>query len=308
MPKSIALIGEAMAEFQSCPHQRPPTFGGDTLNTAVYLSRLGCHNITYFSGFGFDKLSEQALEFCRNEHLDLSGVTQIKGRTLGTYAIATDNEGERTFTYQRKNSAARHWLSEVNPNHLIKQLKKYDIIYVTGITLAIQFEDNLETLFTILESVKHSAEIWFDSNYRPRLWETKSKAQAAYSRMVSLADHVLLTFDDEQQLFGDSSVTATLARLNNYSLKRIVIKCGGNDCLIKNKDREYLIPATKVKTVVDTTSAGDAFNAGYLHAQVIGKTFEQAAVSGHLLASQVIQHHGAIMPRKAMQEFLENNK
>jgi len=51
---------------------------------------------------------------------------------------------------------------------------------------------------------------------------------------------------------------------------------------------------------IDTTSAGDSFNAGYLAARFEGQDPEQAARLAHRLASIVIQHRGAIVPAEAM--------
>ncbi len=50
---------------------------------------------------------------------------------------------------------------------------------------------------------------------------------------------------------------------------------------------------------VDTTAAGDSFNAGYMSARLSGQNPADAATNGHQLAAEVIQHRGAIMPRNA---------
>jgi len=55
-----------------------------------------------------------------------------------------------------------------------------------------------------------------------------------------------------------------------------------------------------VRRVVDTTAAGDAFNAAYLAARYQGLDCEQAAARGHQLAAEVIQFPGAIIPRDVM--------
>ena len=49
-------------------------------------------------------------------------------------------------------------------------------------------------------------------------------------------------------------------------------------------------------TPVDTTAAGDSFNAAYLAARFSGNDLRDACVAGHQLASKVIQHRGAIIP------------
>ena len=69
--------------------------------------------------------------------------------------------------------------------------------------------------------------------------------------------------------------------------------------VVVTADSEELVAANEV-TVVDTTSAGDSFNAGYLAARLNGQPAVDAAKAGHRLASVVIQHRGAIIPVTAM--------
>ena len=60
------------------------------------------------------------------------------------------------------------------------------------------------------------------------------------------------------------------------------------------------VPIPRKVDALDTTAAGDSFNAGYLAARLKGQAPTAAAVQGHRLASEVIRHRGAIIPRAAM--------
>ena len=48
---------------------------------------------------------------------------------------------------------------------------------------------------------------------------------------------------------------------------------------------------------VDTTGAGDSFNAAYLAARLQGVTPDFALAAGQQLAAKVVQHRGALLPR-----------
>jgi 2-dehydro-3-deoxygluconokinase len=56
----------------------------------------------------------------------------------------------------------------------------------------------------------------------------------------------------------------------------------------------------EVVVPVDSTAAGDGFNAAYIAARLAGERPTQAAGAAHRLAGQVIRHRGALMPRTAV--------
>ena len=78
----------------------------------------------------------------------------------------------------------------------------------------------------------------------------------------------------------------------------VIIKQGGEGCLVSAAGRRVLVPAQKVAKVVDATAAGDSFNAGFLSALLAGQDPVKAAERGHHCAAIVVQYRGAIVPRE----------
>ena len=112
-------------------------------------------------------------------------------------------------------------------------------------------------------------------------------------------DIALPTYEDEALLWGDQSPDATIERLQAFGISEIAIKNGHNSALVAAAGQREFIPVPDVVVPVDTTAAGDSFNAGYISARLADENPADAAVAGHKLASEVIQHRGAIMPRTA---------
>lgn len=300
----VAIIGECMVELQKSAEQLKQSFGGDTLNTAVYLSRLTReHGITthYVTGLGQDPFSQHMLACWQQEGIDTAQVYLSDNKLPGMYAIETAPDGERSFYYWRNDSAAKYWLRDHDINQLAASLTQCQMIYLSGISLAILPEDCLDRLIQLLTLCRQNGSlIAFDNNYRPALWSSVDNAQQAYARVLRLTDLAFLTFDDEVMLYGAHSEAQAIARTQAFGVSEIVIKRGAQECLVAINGETISVPANLIENVVDTTAAGDSFSAGYLAKRLTGGNPFESAQSGHLLAGTVIQHRGAIIPRDAM--------
>lgn len=306
-PLKIAIIGECMVELQKKLSGLKQAFGGDTLNTALYLARLTqARSITtsYVTALGYDSFSEQMLAAWQAEGIDTSLVLQLAHKNPGLYYIETDDTGERSFHYWRNDSAAKYLFDQPESEHLTEQLLSYDYLLITGITLAILTETGRATLFELLQKFKHrGGKVIFDNNYRPRLWLNKTQTMTEYQKALALTDIALLTFDDEVQLYEDTDVQQCIDRTQALGVKELIIKRGAEDCIVIENNQTSYVAATPVSNIIDTTAAGDSFNAGFLAKRLSQGSAVQAALAGHIMASTVIQYPGAIIPMVAMPEI-----
>ncbi|CAN0605277.1 unnamed protein product, partial [Ectocarpus sp. 12 AP-2014] len=103
-------------------------------------------------------------------------------------------------------------------------------------------------------------------------------------------------FDDEAALWGDVSPEMTIERLKDAGVSEIVIKNGAGPVIATSDAKDISVDTPAVSGIRDTSGAGDAFNAGYLAARLIGTDQIDAIKDGQLMSSEVIQHFGARIP------------
>ena len=286
------------------------SFGGDTLNTSVYLSRLFPNDQTaihYVTGLGIDPFSQEMLEQWQKENIKTDLIQRLDNKIPGLYAIMTDSNGERSFYYWRNDAAAKFWLKTEQTEQICEEITTFDYIYLSGISIAILDEYSIDRLIELLEKFKaNGGKVIFDNNYRPRLWRSQEYAQNVYSKILSYTDIAFLTQDDEQMLWGNTHYQDSIIRSKKLNVSEIIIKRGSESCIVETLNERVEVPAniiTKDK-IVDTTAAGDSFSAGYLSARLKGGTIEDAIQKGHDLAGTVIQHRGAIIPPEAMNNLI----
>lgn len=297
----IAAIGECMIELSDLGDGRFSLgFGGDSLNTAVYLARLR-QRVDYVTALGDDPYSEAMLEFWRREGIGTAHAHRLAGRLPGLYTIRTDAAGERSFYYWRSAAAAREMFRGEDGERLAAALFGYDMLFLTGVSLSILDEASRERLFAALAAAHaEGALVAFDTNYRPRGWPSPAEARAAFERTARLTDIALPSLDDEAALFGETHAAEIAARYAAWGVQEVAVKDGPRACHLRHAGGSAEVPADRVDAVVDTTAAGDAFDAGYLSARLGGQAPEVAARHGHRLAAAVIGHRGAVIPAAVM--------
>jgi len=305
--RKIAVIGECMIELSQKGAEVSRGFGGDTLNTSVYIARqvdADALEVHYVTALGEDNFSQQMLDAWQQENVHTELTQRLEHRLPGLYYIETDSTGERTFYYWRNEAAARFWLESEQAQAICAELAQFDYLYLSGISLAILNAASREKLMALLTQCRaNGCKVIFDNNYRPRLWASREETQQVYQQMLTCTDIAFLTLDDEDLLWGEKPVEEVIHRTQAAGVREVVIKRGADSCLVAIQGESTLeVPAVKLpkEKVIDTTAAGDSFSAGYLAVRLTGGSAEEAAKRGHLTASTVIQYRGAIIPKEAM--------
>ena len=293
----IVAIGECMVEMAPVATEGQFRLGyaGDTLNTAWYLRRLlGVGDqIEYFTSVGTDAVSDRMLGFFMQAGIGTDHILRRDDKSVGLYMIQLQ-AGERSFSYWRSDSAAR--TLAVDPLPLQAALNGADLAYFSGITLAILPAADRSRLLTALRGFRSGGGIVvFDPNLRPKLWTSPHEMTHAVMQAAAVSNIALPSYDDEAHWFGDDSPEATLQRYTAAQVGCCIVKNGAGTITACDGGQSTICYPIPDVTVVDSTAAGDSFNAGFIAARLQGAGLRDAVQGGALLAAQVVAKRGALV-------------
>ena len=297
----IVCLGEGMVEERVAADGTVTRhYGGDTLNTAIHLARLGCR-VSFLTAIGCDAESDSLLAAWSGEGVDSSLVLRHPDRHAGSYRIALDAAGERSFSYDRCNSAARAMFALETAEAAMADAKRAQLFVFSLISLAILPDDGRNGLLDLAHNVRaNGGQVAYDGNNRPALWRSKDEACRWHDAAIATADIGLPTLEDEIALKSEQDIHQLAAHWVWLGCGEVVVKAGSAGCLLP---AGTMRPPPELFDPVDTSGAGDAFNAGYLGARLTGLDPEAAALVGHELAGWTILRAGAIPPRDAQAPY-----
>ena len=301
--KRIVSVGEVMIEIgrsradAGCLERR---CGGDTLNTSVYLARLlppERFAVHYVTRLGDDWLSDWMVEQISAEGVICAAIGRAEGGRPGLYLIETDARGERSFSFWRESAPVRRLFDGATSPDVDALAGSY-LLYVTGITLAVLGPAGREALLGAMAAHRAAgAAVAFDTNHRPALWESPAAARDWVRRAAAEATLLLPSLEDLDSLFGTGSPEPACAACRDLTDGTIVLKTGGGPIHLDRNGRREVVALERQARSLDTTAAGDAFNAGFMAAQLMGLPMSRCCGLAHALASRVVMNHGAIAPR-----------
>ncbi|MDP3526260.1 MAG: sugar kinase [Hoeflea sp.] len=296
MKRTFVSIGECMVEMApSGDSTYRLGFAGDTLNTAWYAKRtFGADwDVAYLTAVGDDGISRHMTDFIGDAGIRTDLIREVPGKTVGLYLIQLQ-DGERSFAYWRSDSAARRLAHD--PAVLKAALAGAGVVYFSGITLAIlPAGDRTVLLDAIAQARRNGATVVFDPNLRPRLWDDLETMREAVMAAARVSDIILPSHDDEARFFGDPSPDATASRYAQAGASLVVVKNGAGEIVSLERGEIGRHDPVRADGIVDTTAAGDSFNAGLLAAYLERGDLAEAIGAGAGLAAYVISRRGALV-------------
>jgi 2-dehydro-3-deoxygluconokinase len=294
-------IGEAMVELRAAgPDLFARSTAGDAYNTAVYLKRsLGPDaEVSFLTAVGDDVMSGALSDDFVGEGLKTDLVFTVIGGAPGLYLIELDAQGDRSFHYWRSASAARQWLLALEGHGGGDALAGADLVYFSGITLAILGDAHRARALSMLANAKgRVGRIAFDPNIRPKLWHDLETARRAVEAASAVADIVLPSVEDGALIWGEADPGRQLDLYHACGATEIALTLGASGAILRVDGRTETLPPEPVRAI-DTAGAGDSFNGAYLAARLTGVGPKDAARAGLQLAARVVQTPGALVARQ----------
>jgi len=304
---SLLVIGECMMELSGDGKSYGRAFAGDTYNCAVYAKRRHEDmDVQILTAIGSDPVSRAMVAQWDRHHIGHSLVMTSERAHPGIYAISTDDDGERSFTYWRKNSAATEIMSLMT-EETARAIAEFNCIFFSGITLAILTDEDKAEFIGLISALKGQGKtIAFDPNYRDVLWRNADHAAHWLTEAYRLTDVALPGLADHNEIFGHQSSDDAIKFLQDLQIREIVLKADAAGVFGYSRDQDPVhLPTTADRQPKDTTGAGDSFAGTYLADRLMGVSMPDAIRSAVKLAGLVVQHRGAIIDQGLYREFVQ---
>ena len=298
MKINVCSIGEAMIEISNIKNSLyNQSFAGDTLNFCNYLDKKKL-NAFFLSAIGKSEINQSLLDFIKSKNISTKYIKQINQFEVGLYLIKNKDNGEKQFFYWRDESAAKQYFNNIDFLNLYKELKNFDYIYFSGITLSIIHISKLNNFIKLLKLLKSKKiKIVFDFNIRPSRWNKKN-LNIFLDSVLKFVDICFLSGEDMNNWKNKNNIKSHEQIVRKYKIKHSIFRKNAKFTYVFLNKTRYVFKNKLLKTVVDTSGAGDGFNAAYLSNFIVNNDPVLALKAGSSLGSKIVMKKGAIVDVK----------
>jgi ribokinase len=267
----------ASAEEESFIDDYAEACGGSAANTMVGLARLGC-KVGFIGKVADDREGKLQLDSFKSEGVNTDGIaTASKGKS-GSVMGFVDRKGARALYIN----------PGVNDNIEPREIK-WEYVSQTSFLHLSSFvgEKSFRAQKKLLGSLPDTVKVSFDpgSVYA-------QKGFAAIEPIIRSSYVMMPNALELQLLTGETEIPKGAEQLLDMGVQIVAVKQGDKGCYVTNGQEKKTIQPYKVKTV-DTTGAGDAFNAGFLYGLIQDKTLAECGQLGNFVAAQSVTKMGA---------------
>jgi sugar/nucleoside kinase (ribokinase family) len=251
-------------------------FAGAESNFAIALARLGVA-VRWISRLGADPVGDIIAGTLEAEGIDIRWVRRDQSAATGAYMKIREHGVTRVQYFRRGSAASRLAAGDV-PDEAFASVR---VAHLTGITLALS-ESARSLVYHVAEHARGlGAGVTFDANHRAALWSSAAEARHAQERVLPLTDWYFCGLEEARILWGAGDPNALDARIRSAGARGVVIRVGERGAFV---DGDLVTPPRLVE-VRDEVGAGDAFDAGFVFALLLGCPPPVCARSGHIIAA-----------------------
>lgn len=277
-------VSKNIFDCESYPlEQISMTIGGDAINEATIISRLG-HPTALFSMVGNDAVGRFILEHCQKNNIDTEGIRVRDGIDTSINVGLVTADGERTFVTNRNGSLWKMNIDDVDLDRISE---------ARLLSFASFFNNPLlknDAMVRIFKKAKESNMPICADMIKPRLGETFDDVAEA----LSYVDYFFPNCDEAREMTNEQELPKVADKILSYGVKTVIIKIGKQGVYIKSqKGDEMIVPTMKGVKRVDTIGAGDNFASGFISGILEGKSLKECGEYGNVTASIAITTIGA---------------
>jgi len=277
------------------------TTGGCAVNCAIDLGKMGIAN-SLIVKVGRDMLGDFVIGEAEKHGVDTRGC--LRDETVGTpfTFVMVDDTGERRF-FHTVGTNGTFAADEID----IDFVSEHEYCYIGGVMVMPALEG--PPLVPVLkELARRGVATILDTVYDGR----SEKWRQVILPMLPHLTYFVPSEAEARAITGLRDPKEIVRSLKDDGGKNIVVKLGEKGiCYSTENGENGHIPAYKVERVVDTTGAGDAWDAGFLAGLSLGYAFSEACLLGNATAAFCIQAAGAstgIPDLKQIKSFQSINK
>ena len=283
--------------------------GGSAANTIVGLARLGIE--TGFIGkVATDREGSLLYNNLQNENINTGGVLVTDNGRSGTVNGFVDSNGQRALYVDPGVN------DDINIDEVeLDYINSAKVLHITSF-VGKSDEKSIETQKLVLNEISTKVSVSFDPGrlYTERgLDFLENFLIRTDILLINQSELKLLTTGniEDSRISPEKNETQEIAEKVqlDYGIDMVVVKMGNNGSYVTHNGKSHMANAFDVPCV-DTTGAGDAFNAGFLHGYINGENIKKMALKGNYIASCCITEHGTTngLPDLTKLEDIINNQ